>query len=107
MADPLSITMDVAHVGFSFAEHYYALMCMTPKYARPFYDDFGEYQTVYEDATPGTQLEVKKVLLRPMSASKLIVNSIISVLYDGSLDRLLVHATGQWFTHVFVAENGR
>ncbi|VVC40473.1 Hypothetical protein CINCED_3A010690 [Cinara cedri] len=62
--------------------------------------------STYEDGTSvvaRTQLEMKKVLLQPVSTPDSIVNSIISVPCDGSLNRLLVTVNAQ-FTHVFVAE---
>ncbi|VVC30179.1 Hypothetical protein CINCED_3A024415 [Cinara cedri] len=107
MADALTFTVNADRVGFDFAEHYYAVMRTTPEYANQFYDDFGEYRTIYEDGTAvvaRNRLEMKEVLLRPKSAPELTVNSIISVPCGGSLDRLLVTVTGDCFTHVFVAE---
>ncbi|VVC44073.1 Hypothetical protein CINCED_3A010037 [Cinara cedri] len=82
-------------------------MRTTPEYVDQFYNDFGEYQTVYEDGTvvvARIRLEVKKVLLRPISASELIVNPNISVPLGGPPDRLLITVTSKWFTHVFVVE---
>ncbi|VVC30505.1 Nuclear transport factor 2, eukaryote,NTF2-like domain [Cinara cedri] len=107
MADPTTITRNAALLGTTFAQHYYAVMRTTPEQADQFYDDSGEYQTVYEDCAAviaRTRQQVKKVLSRPMAASKLTVKSIFSVPYGGSVERLLVIVTGQSFMHVFVAE---
>ncbi|VVC32939.1 Nuclear transport factor 2, eukaryote,NTF2-like domain [Cinara cedri] len=107
MANPTTITRNAALLGTSFAEHYYAVMRTTPEHADKFYDDSGEYQTVYEDCTAviaRTRQQVQEVLSRPMAASKLTVQSIFSVPYGGSVERLLVIVTGQSFVHVFVAE---
>ncbi|VVC33572.1 Hypothetical protein CINCED_3A012401 [Cinara cedri] len=82
-------------------------MRTTPEHADQFYEDSGEYQTVYEDCTAvvaRTRQQVQEVLSRPIAASKLTVQSIFSVPYGGSVERLLVIVTGQSFVHVFVAE---
>ncbi|VVC33571.1 Hypothetical protein CINCED_3A024285 [Cinara cedri] len=86
MADPTAITRNAAILGTNFAHHYYAVMRTTPEHADQFYEDSGEYQTVYEDCTAviaRTRQQVKKVLSRPMAASKLTVQSIFSVPYAG------------------------
>ncbi|VVC30624.1 Nuclear transport factor 2, eukaryote,NTF2-like domain [Cinara cedri] len=105
--DSLTITKYAAHIGFSFAERYYTVMRTTPEYANEFYDEHGEYQTIYENGSAvvaRNRSEVKRILIQPVSATHLIVNSIVSVPCGGTFDRLLVTVTGKRFVHVFVAE---
>ncbi|VVC39061.1 Hypothetical protein CINCED_3A017129 [Cinara cedri] len=105
MAD--TITENAASIGYKYAEHYYAVLRTLPGCIDQFYDDFGEYQTVFENGTvvwARTRVEAKKALLRPISDSRLIVNSIITVPCGGSLDRLMVTVNGESFTQVFIVE---
>ncbi|VVC27178.1 NTF2-like domain, partial [Cinara cedri] len=107
MDDPLTITENAAIIGYGFAKDYYTVLRRQPKCVDEFYDDIGEYKTVFEDGTivlARTRQEAKKVLLGPIYEPRLIVNSIITVPCGGSLNRMMITVSGRSFTTVFIAE---
>ncbi|VVC27171.1 Hypothetical protein CINCED_3A025524, partial [Cinara cedri] len=70
MAD--TITENAASIGYKYAEHYYAVLRTLPGCIDQFYDDFGEYKTVFENGTvfwARTRQEAIKALTQPISDS--------------------------------------
>ncbi|VVC41692.1 Nuclear transport factor 2, eukaryote,NTF2-like domain [Cinara cedri] len=100
-------TIYAPHIGYKFAELYYSVMRVAPRYANEFYNERGHYRTVYADGSASvarTRLHVKGSLTRPMSASELIVKSIISMPCGGTSGGLMVTVIGERFTQVFVVK---
>ncbi|VVC24166.1 NTF2-like domain [Cinara cedri] len=103
----LSSTKYAAHIGYEFAELYNYVMRTTSEYANEFYDEHGEFLTVYEDESAivvRSQLQVKRILMRPTSVSDYIVKSIISIPCGGSSGGLMVTVSGERFTQNFLLE---
>ncbi|VVC31222.1 Nuclear transport factor 2, eukaryote,NTF2-like domain [Cinara cedri] len=97
-----------ADIGCEFAELYYSMMRTSPEYANEFYDDQGEFQTVFEDGSAivvRTRLQVKHILMRPMSACDYIVKSMIPMSCGGSSGGVMVMVTGERFTQNFLLEH--
>ncbi|VVC24169.1 Nuclear transport factor 2, eukaryote,NTF2-like domain [Cinara cedri] len=96
-----------ANVGYEFMERYYYVMRTIPEYANEFYDEYGEFQTVYEDGSTTvvkTRLQVKRILMQFRFRSDYIVKSIISLPRGGSPGGLMVTVNGVRFTQTFVVE---
>ncbi|VVC30632.1 Nuclear transport factor 2, eukaryote,NTF2-like domain [Cinara cedri] len=104
--EPSLFTMNAAEVGFGFAKLYYATLSTKPENAYLFYDELGNYLTIYEDGTSiqaKSWKEINSILMRPLTTSDIFVKSITSEARGGSLDNLLITVTGERFKHVFIA----
>ncbi|VVC33367.1 Nuclear transport factor 2, eukaryote,NTF2-like domain [Cinara cedri] len=101
-------TKYAADIGCKFAELYYSMMRTSPEYANEFYDERGEFQTVFEDGSAivvRTRLQVKHILMRPMSACRYLVKSIIPMSCGGSSGGVMVMVTGERFTQNLLLEH--
>lgn len=95
-------------IGHEMAKQYFTVMHEMPEHAWRFYAKHGYHQTVYEDGTvvvAENRIEICDMLMRQSSADRdvVCVDSVITVPY-GSVDRLMVTASGHGFLQTFIIE---
>ncbi|VVC46110.1 Nuclear transport factor 2, eukaryote,NTF2-like domain [Cinara cedri] len=101
----IGVKTSATEESFKFAQRYYATLETEKKLAYLFYEEHGEYRTIYEDGTSVLATnweEINSVILRPGTFSDIFVKSITSEPYGGSLDELLITVIGIRFKHVFI-----
>ncbi|VVC24167.1 Nuclear transport factor 2, eukaryote,NTF2-like domain [Cinara cedri] len=94
------------NIGYEFTKLYYSMLRTTPEYANEFYDTHGKFRTVFEDGLTivvSTRLQVKRILMRPLSACDYKDESII-LIPCGSSGSLMVMVFGKRFTQSFLLE---
>ncbi|VVC35278.1 NTF2-like domain [Cinara cedri] len=102
----IGVKTSATEVSFKFAQRYYATLESEKELAYLFYEEYGEYRTIYEDGTSVLATnweEINSVILRHGTFSDIFVKSITSDPYGGSLDELLITVIGIRFKHVFIA----
>ncbi|VVC46111.1 NTF2-like domain [Cinara cedri] len=101
----INVKTSATEVGFRFAKRYYAVLTTKPENAYLFYDELGDYRTIYEDGTSviaKNRKDLNSVLLNSMTLSDIAVKSITTEPCGGSLDELLITVIGIRFKHVFI-----
>ncbi|VVC39326.1 Nuclear transport factor 2, eukaryote,NTF2-like domain [Cinara cedri] len=102
----IGVMMSATEAGFNFAQRYYATLNTEKDLTYLYYEELGDYRTIYEDGTSvlaKNWKEINSVILSPSTFSDIIVTSITSEPYGGSLEHLLITVTGIRFKHVFIA----
>ncbi|VVC30806.1 Nuclear transport factor 2, eukaryote,NTF2-like domain, partial [Cinara cedri] len=102
----VNVKTRATEVGIRFAQNYYARLTTKPENAYLFYDQFGDYRTIYEDGTSvlvKNRKEIKSVLLNHVTIFDIAVKLITSEPVGGSLEHLVITVTGVRFKHVFFA----
>lgn len=105
---PECATLNANAIGYELTKKYYTALNQLPEQAWIFYAEHGDYRTEYMDGTvvvATNWVELNQMLFRPtpVAARGIVVDSVVSV-QCGSLERLLVMATGPRFTQTFYLE---
>ncbi|VVC30508.1 Nuclear transport factor 2, eukaryote,NTF2-like domain [Cinara cedri] len=92
-------------IGSVFSNMYYSVLQSSPEYADDFYEEDGDYQTIYADGSTvvaKTRIQVKDVLMQPTTHPNYVINSVVSMPCEEPSKGLSVNVTGDQFVHDFV-----